>query len=144
MGAPALSDGIWLYGGDKKTLVETIGKGRAGVMPSWTKRLDDPTIKQLAVYVHELGCGTYQRETADGNPGSGPPFLRSLHYKPKTATADTTMNPPTLVRLIWRPPARRKSAQSDAGRQRTVLGKVSRVIDIMSYRCRRMVKGHRG
>ena len=57
MGAPALSDGIWLYGGDKKTLVETIGKGRAGVMPSWTKRLDDPTIKQLAVYVHELGGG---------------------------------------------------------------------------------------
>ncbi|MEI8394999.1 MAG: cytochrome-c oxidase, cbb3-type subunit III, partial [Rhodospirillaceae bacterium] len=31
MGAPALNDGIWLYGGDKKTLVQTISNGRAGV-----------------------------------------------------------------------------------------------------------------
>lgn len=57
MGAPALNDGIWLYGGDKKTVVQTISNGHNGVMPSWTKRLDDTTIKQLAVYVHELGGG---------------------------------------------------------------------------------------
>ena len=57
MGAPALNDGIWLYGGDKKTLIQTVANGRAGVMPSWTKRLDDTTIKQLTVYIHELGGG---------------------------------------------------------------------------------------
>ena len=29
----------------------------AGVMPAWAARLDDSTIKSLAVYVHTLGGG---------------------------------------------------------------------------------------
>lgn len=57
MGAPRLSDDIWLYGGDRATLLETVTYARYGVMPTWAKRLDDPTIKTLAVYVHELGGG---------------------------------------------------------------------------------------
>ena len=48
---------IWLYGGDKKTVVETLTNARAGVMPSWEGRLDDRTIKQLTVYVKSLGGG---------------------------------------------------------------------------------------
>ena len=57
VGAPPLVTANWLYGGDKATLVETITNGRAGVMPAWSKRLDDATIKSLAVYVHNLGGG---------------------------------------------------------------------------------------
>lgn len=57
LGAPKLSDGIWLYGGDKKTIVETITNSRSGVMPAWATRLDAKTIKQLTVYVHGLGGG---------------------------------------------------------------------------------------
>jgi cytochrome c oxidase cbb3-type subunit 3 len=57
LGAPNLSDAIWLYGGDKADVVETIFYSRAGMMPAWTGRLDDTTIKQLAVYVHSLGGG---------------------------------------------------------------------------------------
>lgn len=57
VGAPPLVTANWLYGGDKATLTETIANGRAGVMPSWSKRLDDATIKSLAVYVHNLGGG---------------------------------------------------------------------------------------
>ena len=57
VGAPRLNDNIWLYGGDKKTLVETVTYARAGVMPAWGARLDPITIKQLAVYVHTLGGG---------------------------------------------------------------------------------------
>lgn len=57
LGAPRLSDAIWLYGGDKATIVETITKSRGGVMPAWGGRLDEVTIKQLAVYVHSLGGG---------------------------------------------------------------------------------------
>ncbi|PWC44860.1 cytochrome-c oxidase, cbb3-type subunit III [Azospirillum sp. TSO22-1] len=57
VGAPPLVQANWIYGGDKATLVETIANGRAGVMPAWAKRLDDTTIKQLAVYVHNLGGG---------------------------------------------------------------------------------------
>ncbi|UTD29817.1 cytochrome-c oxidase, cbb3-type subunit III [Bradyrhizobium sp. WD16] len=57
LGAPNLTDKIWLYGSDEATVIETITNGRGGVMPSWASRLDAPTIKALAVYVHSLGGG---------------------------------------------------------------------------------------
>lgn len=57
LGAPNLTDRIWLYGSDEATVIETITNGRGGVMPSWASRLDAPTIKALAVYVHSLGGG---------------------------------------------------------------------------------------
>jgi cytochrome c oxidase cbb3-type subunit 3 len=56
-GAPNLTDAIWLYGGDPKTLRETIWNARGGVMPTWGGRLDPMTIDALAVYVHALGGG---------------------------------------------------------------------------------------
>lgn len=57
LGAPNLTDKIWLYGSDEATLIETISNGRAGVMPAWVGRLDPSTIKALTVYVHSLGGG---------------------------------------------------------------------------------------
>lgn len=57
LGAPNLTDKIWLYGPDEATLIETITNGRAGVMPAWEGRLDPATIKAMAVYVHSLGGG---------------------------------------------------------------------------------------
>ncbi|MGB6955100.1 cytochrome-c oxidase, cbb3-type subunit III [Bradyrhizobium sp.] len=57
VGAPNLTDQIWLYGSDEATIVETITNGRAGVMPAWIGRLDPLTIKALTVYVHSLGGG---------------------------------------------------------------------------------------
>lgn len=56
-GAPALNDAIWLFGNDLATITKTVDKSRKGVMPAWGQRLDAPTIKQLAVYVHALGGG---------------------------------------------------------------------------------------
>lgn len=57
LGAPNLTDRIWLYGGDIETIQATITHGRAGVMPAWSERLDPTTVKSLAVYVHGLGGG---------------------------------------------------------------------------------------
>lgn len=57
MGAPNLTDAIWLYGGDRASLTQTIAKARYGVMPHWSNRLDAVTIKMLAAYVHSLGGG---------------------------------------------------------------------------------------
>ena len=57
MGAPNLTDQIWLYGSDKKTIAEGIWNGRGAVMPAWGGKLDDVNIKALAVYVHTLGGG---------------------------------------------------------------------------------------
>ena len=57
VGAPNLSDAIWLYGGKKEDVIFTVTYAQAGVMPYWIGRLDDVTIKQLALYVHSLGGG---------------------------------------------------------------------------------------
>jgi cytochrome c oxidase cbb3-type subunit 3 len=57
VGAPNLTDKIWLYGADEATIIETITNGRSGVMPAWNGRLDPSTIKAMAVYVHSLGGG---------------------------------------------------------------------------------------
>jgi len=57
VGAPNLTDGIWLYGGRLADVEKSIETGRGGVMPSWADRLDPVTIKMLAAYVHSLGGG---------------------------------------------------------------------------------------
>lgn len=57
LGAPNLTDQIWLFGSDRATIVEGINNGRGGVMPAWHGRLDDTTIKALTLYVHSLGGG---------------------------------------------------------------------------------------
>ena len=57
LGAPNLTDELWLYAGDKQTIMADIRNGRGGVMPAWITRLDPETIKELAIYVHSLGGG---------------------------------------------------------------------------------------
>jgi cytochrome c oxidase cbb3-type subunit 3 len=57
LGAPNLTDSIWLYGGDHASLIAQVTKPRQGVMPAWQGRLTDTQIKMLAVYVHSLGGG---------------------------------------------------------------------------------------
>jgi cytochrome c oxidase cbb3-type subunit 3 len=57
LGAPNLTDGIWLFGSDEASIIEVITNSRGGVMPAWSGRLDPVTIKSLAVYVHTLGGG---------------------------------------------------------------------------------------
>lgn len=57
LGAPDLTDAIWLYGADKTDIVTSIRTGRGGVMPAWSGRLDENTIKKLTLYVHSLGGG---------------------------------------------------------------------------------------
>ena len=56
-GAPDLTDAISLYVTDRDSIVDIISYSRGGVMPSWNGRLDEATIKSLAIYVHTLGGG---------------------------------------------------------------------------------------
>ena len=57
LGAPNLTDKIWLYASDKETIMEGIRNGRGAVMPAWNGRLNESTIKALTVYVYSLGGG---------------------------------------------------------------------------------------
>lgn len=57
VGSKNLTDNIWLYGGDRTTIIETITDARNGSMPAWNQRFDSTTIKMLALYVYSLGGG---------------------------------------------------------------------------------------
>jgi cytochrome c oxidase cbb3-type subunit 3 len=57
LGAPNLTDAIWLYGGDLESLEETVRYARFGVMPPWGERLSEAEIKAVTAYVHQLGGG---------------------------------------------------------------------------------------
>ncbi len=57
LGAPNLTDGIWLYGGEPQDIRAQILKPRHGVMPAWQTRLEDEVIKMVTIYVHNLGGG---------------------------------------------------------------------------------------
>ncbi|MDH4415346.1 MAG: cytochrome-c oxidase, cbb3-type subunit III [Rhizobium sp.] len=56
-GAPNLADAIWLKVDGEAQIAAQIRQPRHGAMPGWTARLGDTTVKQLTVYVHQLGGG---------------------------------------------------------------------------------------
>ncbi|SFT13022.1 cytochrome c oxidase cbb3-type subunit 3 [Sulfitobacter marinus] len=56
-GAPNLADAIWLYGGDREALTETVKNARFGVMPAWGPRLTEADVRAVSAYVHSLGGG---------------------------------------------------------------------------------------
>ena len=53
-GAPNLTDQVWLYGGDRETVRNTLRYGRAGVMPQWETKLGNERIMLVVAYVYSL------------------------------------------------------------------------------------------
>lgn len=54
LGAPNLTDDIWLYGGEPATIRQTLRHGRNGVMPAQKDLLKEDRIHLLAAYVYSL------------------------------------------------------------------------------------------
>jgi cytochrome c oxidase cbb3-type subunit 3 len=54
VGAPNLTDKIWLYGGEPATIRQTVRDGRNGVMPAQQELLKEDRIHLLAAYVYSL------------------------------------------------------------------------------------------
>jgi cytochrome c oxidase cbb3-type subunit 3 len=52
---PALTDRLWIYGGNIQQIYFTIRDGRRNGMPAWKNRVTDQQIWQLAAYVRSLG-----------------------------------------------------------------------------------------
>jgi cytochrome c oxidase cbb3-type subunit III len=57
LGAPNLTDDVWLYGGDSASITKTIVDGRNGQMPAWNDKLGEQRVKLLAAYVTKLSAG---------------------------------------------------------------------------------------
>ncbi|MBE0441556.1 MAG: cytochrome-c oxidase, cbb3-type subunit III [Psychrobacter sp.] len=80
-GAPNLTDNIWLFGGDRETIRDTLRYGRAGVMPAWESKLGNERIMLLAAYVYSLSDKTTQ-----------PTSQTAVTATPATEVVETTAN----------------------------------------------------
>ena len=57
MGAPNLTDGVWLHGSGEQAIIETINKGRQNQMPAHKDLLSPAKIHLLTAYVYSLSTG---------------------------------------------------------------------------------------
>ncbi|MEN2750504.1 cytochrome-c oxidase, cbb3-type subunit III [Psychrobacter sp. FBL11] len=76
-GAPNLTDNIWLYGGERETVRDTLRYGRAGVMPEWETKLGNERIMLVVSYVYSLS----DRSAATKNGAN----VKAAASMPKTA-----------------------------------------------------------
>src|SRR5450755_172007 len=93
-GFPSLRDNDWLYGGDPRTIKESITNGRNGIMPPLGQVLGDEGVKNVAHYVRSLSglphdglraqlgkpsfmqiCAACHGAEGKGNPQLGAPNL---------------------------------------------------------------------
>lgn len=51
LGAPNLTNNVWLYGGSQRAIEETLRYGRNGVMPAFSETLGEDKVKILSGYV---------------------------------------------------------------------------------------------
>lgn len=54
LGAPNLTDNVWLYGGSQKQIMKSISSGRNGVMPPHKEFLGEAKIHLLSAYIYGL------------------------------------------------------------------------------------------
>jgi len=54
MGAPDLTNNIWLYGGSRGVIRQTISQGRTGTMPAHRDFLGEDKVHLLAAYIYSL------------------------------------------------------------------------------------------
>ena len=54
LGAPNLTDNIWLYGGHPKQVAESIAKGRKGRMPAHNEFLGEEKVHLISAYIYRL------------------------------------------------------------------------------------------
>ena len=62
LGAPNLTDNIWLYGGSRARVMESIAAGRNGQMPPHREFLGEDKSHLLAAYVYSLQTGQTEAE----------------------------------------------------------------------------------
>jgi Cytochrome c, mono- and diheme variants len=55
LGAPDLTDSIWMYGREFGQVAETIRDGRTGVMPAWGQRLNEDELRLVTAWVLAQG-----------------------------------------------------------------------------------------
>jgi len=55
IGAPDLTDDVWLYGRDFASMADTVRNGRNGIMPAWRERIGEDRARAVAAWVYAGG-----------------------------------------------------------------------------------------
>ena len=58
VGAPNLTNNVWLYGGSPRAIKESIAKGRQGLMPAHSEFLGEAKVHLLTAYIYSLSHPT--------------------------------------------------------------------------------------
>lgn len=73
LGAPNLTDDIWLYGGDLESIKKSIAYGRAGVMPAHENFLGKAKVRLVSAYIYSLSNSpTTAANEATATPAAEP------------------------------------------------------------------------
>ena len=80
-GTPALTGPVWVYGGDRPTLYQSVLNGRHGICPAWIDKLSPLQIRSFALY--SVGAGT-----------APVPRLRGFFAPPTSSSTFQTLESP--------------------------------------------------
>ena len=58
LGAPNLTDRIWLHGDSLDQVEKVIREGTGGVMPAWRDRLGEDNVRMIGAWLHARAAGT--------------------------------------------------------------------------------------
>ncbi|PLC49188.1 cytochrome-c oxidase, cbb3-type subunit III [Pollutimonas subterranea] len=96
---PNLADGDWLYGGDPEQIMQTITKGRHGMMPPWSAQIKPSEAADIAQYVRSLsGLASDSLRVVPGKRGFDT-FCVACHGV--EGKGNTAMGAPNLTDGIW-------------------------------------------
>lgn len=88
LGAPNLTDAVWLHGGDFESIRATVTKGRNNQMPAHLEMLGEAKVKMLAAYVLSLGGASSQ--AAQPAPAETPSVEAAVSANESTPEPDAT------------------------------------------------------
>lgn len=98
LGAPNLTDGDWLYGGDGQTIVASVLDGRHGVMPGWSAAFGEDGVTNLANYVLSLSGAPHDAAKAAAGQAS---FAACMACHGPDAHGNPALGAPNLTDTVW-------------------------------------------
>ena len=97
VGAPDLTDDVWLYGGDGEAILASIERGRSGVMPPWGS-LGEQNVKNLAQYVLSLSGREHDQAAA---AAAKPMFATCAACHGADGKGNQALGAPNLTDDVW-------------------------------------------
>ncbi|HWK69904.1 cytochrome-c oxidase, cbb3-type subunit III [Pollutimonas sp. M17] len=96
---PNLADGDWLYGGAPEQILQTITKGRHGMMPAWKSSIKPAEAADIAQYVRSLsGLASDPLRVVPGKRGFET-FCVACHGV--EGKGNTALGAPNLTDNVW-------------------------------------------